>query len=186
MMQAVLQRFSLRELSLLLLGLGAAIAVALLAGLILPEVKAFRATSSAVDVLQAEAQNGAELETRMAEQFELIDKLRFRLHGDMANLPPRQVESYIIGKLQKVSWNNNVELVSVQPSVGERIEVFQEMLFKVQLIGQYQDLYSWLWEARNDLGFIVVKELGLSRFDDNDATPMLKADLSLASYRRVE
>ncbi|MGB5579146.1 MAG: hypothetical protein WBM68_01155, partial [Woeseia sp.] len=65
-------------------------------------------------------------------------------------------------------------------------EVFQEMLFKVQLIGQYQDLYSWLWEARNDLGFIVVKELGLSRFDDNDATPMLKADLSLASYRRVE
>ncbi|MBT8101489.1 MAG: hypothetical protein KJO95_00885, partial [Gammaproteobacteria bacterium] len=81
---------------------------------------------------------------------------------------------------------NNVELVSVQPTMGERIEVFQEMLFRVQLMGQYKDLYSWLWETRNDLGYIVVKELSLSRNDNVDDEPLLKANLSLASYRRVE
>lgn len=185
-MQALLQKFSMRELNLMLLGIGSVIAITLIASLVLPKVKTLRETSAAVSVLQDAALDGADLERHMAAQHELIENLRFRLHGDMANLPPRQVESYIIGKLQKVSWNNNVELVSVQPSAGEQIEVFQEMLFKVQLIGQYKDLYGWLWEARNDLGFIVVKELSLSRNDDSDDAPMLKADLNLASYRRVE
>ena len=116
----------------------------------------------------------------------MLDELRYRLYGDMANLPVKQVEAYIIGRLQKISWNNGVELVSVEPSTGDRVQIFQEMLFNVQLVGGYDDLYAWLWEARNDLGYVVVKEYALTRSNRDDAEPLLLADLSLASYRAVE
>lgn len=185
-MQAMLEKMSLHELRLALLGIGAVIAVAIFSTLVLPKFKVLQGTNGALEVLREAALDSRELEEHIARQHELIETLRYNLHGDMANLPPRQVEAYIIGRLQKISWNNDVELVSVQPMLGERIEVFQEMLFRVQLIGQYQDLFRWLWEARNDLGFIVVKELNLARNDDVDAEPQLKANLSLASYRRVE
>ena len=122
----------------------------------------------------------------LQQQHALIQDLRFRLHGDMANLPVRQVEAYIIGRLQRVSWNNNVELVSVEPATGERVQIFQEILFNVELVGEYDDLYHWLWEARNDLGYVVVKQYGLKRQNDDDEEPLLVAELSLASYRAVE
>ena len=64
--------------------------------------------------------------------------------------------------------------------------MFQEMLFKVQLVGQYRDLYRWLWDAREDLGYVVVKEYALRRQDSADDQPQLLADLSLASYRATE
>ena len=137
-------------------------------------------------MLEEAAQDGAELEQHLQEQHVRIQELQYLLHGDMANLPVRQIEAYIIGRLQRVSWNNDVELVSVEPSMGERVQIFQEMLFNVQLVGHYDDLYRWLWEARNDLGYVVVKEYGLTRQDNDDEEPLLVADLSLASYRAVE
>ena len=82
-----------------------------------------------------------------------------------------------------MSWANDVELVSVEPAMGERVQIFRETLFKVRLIGEYSDLYRWLWEARSELGFVVVKEYELSRRDNDDETPRLLADVSLATYR---
>ncbi len=185
-MRELLQKVSLRELRLALLGIGAILTAATVAGALLPEVKAARAASNEVSVLEEAAQDGAELERHLEEQHARIAELQYQLHGDMANLPVQQIEAYIIGQLQRVSWNNNVELVSVEPSIGERVQIFQEMLFNVELVGEYDDLYRWLWEARNDLGYVVVKEYSLSRRDDDDDEPRLVADLSLASYRAVE
>jgi len=185
-MQELLQRMSLRELRLALFGIGAILIAAIAAGVLIPKVKAARAASLEVSVLEEAAQDGAELERHLQEQYAKIEELKYRLHGDMANLPVRQVEAYIIGRLQKVSWNNDVELVSVEPATGERVQIFQEILFNVQLVGQYDDLYHWLREARQDLGYVVVKEYGLTRQDNDDEQPLLLANLSLASYRAVE
>ena len=104
----------------------------------------------------------------------------------MAGLPVRQIESYVVGRLQGISWGNDIELVSVEPAMGDRVEIFQEMIFNVQLSGEYTDLYQWLWEARNELGFVVIKEYGLARRDNDDDEPLLLADLSLATYRAVK
>jgi hypothetical protein len=60
------------------------------------------------------------------------------------------------------------------------------MLFNVELLGEYDDLYRWLWDVRNELGYVVIKEYSLTRRDNDDAEPMLLANLSLASYRAVE
>lgn len=185
-MQKYLQQFSLRELRLMALGLGAVITAAIVGSVILPKVKALQSASTMISVLEEASQDGAELGRRLDEQHARNKELGHRLHGDMANLPARQVESYIIGQLQKLSWNNDIELVSVRPSAGEQVQVFQEMLFRVELAGQYGDLYRWLWEARRDLGFVVVKELSLRRSNDIDNEPKLHANLNLASYRTVE
>ena len=185
-MRELLEKISLRELRLALLGIGAVLTAVTVAGALLPKVKAARAATNEVGVLEEAAQDGAELERHLEEQHARIAELQYQLHGDMANLPVQQIEAYIIGQLQRVSWNNNVELVSVEPSTGERVQIFQEMLFNVELAGEYDDLYRWLWEARNDLGYVVVKEYSLSRQDDSDDEPQLVADLSLASYRAIE
>ncbi len=185
-MQDLLKKISLRELRLALLGICAILTAATAASLLLPKVKAANAAQREVSVLEEASQDGAELERHLEDQRARIEELQYRLHGDMANLPVRQIEAYIIGRLQRVSWNNDVELVSVEPSTGERVQIFQEMLFNVELVGEYDDLYRWLWEARNDLGYVVVKEYSLSRQDDDDEEPLLVADLSLASYRAVE
>ena len=184
-MQDMLNKISLREFRLLLIGVGAILTCASVAWTVIPGAKAYRAAAKEVAVLEQASRDGTELESHLQEQRKKIQDLNYRLHGDMANMPVRQVESYIIGRLQRISWGNNVELVSVEPGMGDRVEIFQEMIFNVQLSGQYADLYSWLWEARNELGFVVVKEYGLARRNDNDEEPLLLADLSLASYRAV-
>ncbi len=185
-MKELLRKISLRELRLAMLGLGAIVTVAVAAAMLIPSIKAATAASKQVSILEAAAQDGGELDRHLQEQHARIEELQYRLHGDMANLPVRQVESYIIGQLQRVSWNNDVDLVSVEPSTGERVQIFQEMLFNVRLVGQYDDLYRWLWETRNDLGYVVVKEYNLERHDSDDDEPFLTAKLSLASYRAVQ
>lgn len=185
-MQDYLKKLSLREVRLMMLGVGSIVTALVAMSLLIPNAKALRVANEEVRMLNAAAQDGAELDQRLEDRYAEIEELKYRLHGDMANLPARQVEAYIIGRLQRVSWNNNVELVSVEPAIGDRVQIFQEMLFHVQLVGQYGDLYRWLWEARKDLGFVVVKEYALRRQDQADEAPLLLADLSLASYRAVE
>jgi len=185
-MQQVLQKVSLRELRMLLLGVGAIVVAAAVVGVVVPNVKALRVVNNEVRILEDAGQDASELDKHLQDQRVKIEELKYRLHGDMANLPVRQVEAYIIGRLQRVSWSNNVDLVSVEPAMGDRVQIFQEMLFNVQLVGQYEDLYLWLLEAREDLGYVVVKEYELKRWDNDDETPQLTANLSLASYRAVE
>lgn len=185
-MSALLDRLSLRELRLVLLGVGAILTTATVAGVLLPKLKLLNASAQEVRVLEEASIDGVELDRHLQEQHTRLDELRYRLYGDMANLPVKQIEAYIIGRLQRISWNNGIELVSVEPSTGDRVQIFQEMLFNVQLVGEYKDLYAWLWEARSDLGYVVVKEYGLTRHNNDDSQPLLVADLSLASYRAVE
>ena len=185
-MRDLLNRISLRELHLVLSGLGAVITVAVVFGIIVPQAKALAVASQEVQILQEAAADGTELEQHLEAQHTRIEELQYRLNGDMANLPVEQVEAFIIGRLQRISWGNDVELVSVEPGTGDRVQIFQEILFNVQLSGQYRDLYRWLWDAREELGFVVVKEYSLSRHDDDDDAPILVAELSLASYRAIE
>ena len=185
-MRELLQRMNPRELRLMLLGVGAVLVAVLGVGLVLPAAKSVVAARETVAVLESASLDRSELQTHLQEESKNLEELRFRLYGDMANLPVKQVEAYIIGRLQEISWGTSVDLISVEPTMGEQVEIFQEMLFNVQLVGEYEDLYRWLWAVRNELGYVVVKEYNLTRHDNGDEEPMLLADLSLASYRAVE
>lgn len=185
-MQELLQKLSLRELRLVILGIGAIVVVALAASMLTPKVKTLIAAKQEVELLHAAAVNSRELERHLQEENQRIEDLRYRLYGDMADLPIKQVEAYIIGRLQEISWGTSVDLLSVQPATGEQVQIFQEMLFNIELIGEYDDLYRWLWDVRNELGYVVIKEYSLTRRDEDDEEPVLSANLSLASYRAVQ
>ena len=185
-MRELLQNIGIRELRLILVGLGAVITVALVVSVVTPRIKVLRTTTNTVETLRAASGDGLELDRHLQEEHDEIEELKFRLYGDMANLPVKQVEAYIIGRLQEISWGTGVDLLSVEPAAGNQVQIFQEILFNVEAVGHYEDLYQWLWEVRTELGYVVVNEYSLKRNDDNDEDPVLVADLSLASYRAVE
>lgn len=182
-MLPVLEKLGTREFRALLLGLGLVVTSIAITAALLPQFKEYRAARKAVAILEDARESSANLEQQLQERHAKIEDLKFRLHGDMANLPLKQVESYVIGRLQKISWRNEVDLVSVKPASGQQVQIFSEILFNIELVGEYDNIYHWLWDAKNELGFVVVKEYGMSRRDNIDDNPKLLAEVSLASYR---
>ncbi|MCU7886113.1 MAG: hypothetical protein KZQ82_18130, partial [Candidatus Thiodiazotropha sp. (ex Lucinoma annulata)] len=112
--------------------------------------------------------------------------LAHQLHGDMAGLPAKQMESYIIGRLQKVSWETDVELISVKPGDGQRVQMFQESLFEVEIHAKYFNFFNWLQTIGRELGFIVVKKYEINTINKELSNPELKIVLTMVSYRVVE
>ena len=102
-------------------------------------------------------------------------------HGAIREMP------FVIGRLQKVSWATEVELISVQPGSGKQVQNFRESLFEVKLNAHYHDFFEWLQTVNDELGYIVVKKFEI-RPDEQDAldNPELSLQLTLVSYRMVQ
>ena len=150
---------------------------------LLPQLKAYKTAADSRAVLVSAASEGREVGAQLESLRLEVTDLQKQLHGDMANLPPEEMEAYIIGRLQDVSWRNDVELVSVKPGAGERVQIFTESLFQVELVGSYFDLYAWLGDVAEELGFVVVKEYEMKPQQDVPEDPVLNVRLTLESYR---
>lgn len=185
-MNSLLNNIGNRELRLLLLGVGLVLSAVVVSALLLPTVKKYAAATREVSVLEEAKANSPNLERHLQDRHARIEELKFQLNGEITNLPFKQVESYVLGRLQKISWRNDVELVSVEPASGQQVQIFRELLFNIEIIGEYDDIYRWLWDAKNELGFTVVKEYAMRRRDNIDDRPQLLAEVSLASYRAEE
>ena len=185
-MKSLFQNIGIREMRLLLLGAGLVISTVVASAVLLPMAKQYSAATREVSVLEEAEANSPNLERHLQERHEKIEELKFRLNGDITNLPFKQVESYVLGRLQKISWRNDVELVSVEPASGQQVQIFRELLFNIEITGEYDDVYRWLWDAKKELGFTVVKEYAMKRRDNVDDHPQLLAEVSLASYRVEE
>lgn len=185
-MHAALEKMDVRQFRMLLLGIGLVITAITITAALLPGVKAYRSANDGVAVLEDARKNSADLGQQLLDRQASIEDLKFQLYGDMANLPLKQVESYVIGRLQKISWRNDVELVSVQPASGQQVQIFSEVIFNIELIGEYDNIYRWMWDAKNELGFVVVKEYGMRRRDNVDDNPKLLTKVTLASYRATQ
>ncbi len=101
--------------------------------LLWPQIKQFNAVSKSHAVLLGVVNNSEGLDQQLGKAQSEVQTLARQLHGDMAGLPAKQMESYIIGRLQKVSWDTGVELISVKPGDGQKVQMFQESLFDVEL-----------------------------------------------------
>lgn len=171
---------------LIALAIWGLLATALVMYLVLPQVKNYRTATENRQVLRKAAQAGeavsAQLETLKAE----IEGLQRRLHGDTANLPEKQLESFVIGRLQSISWTNEVELEVVEPRIGETVEMFRENLFEIELTGSYRGLFKWLADVGDELGFVVIKEYEMRPAENEAVDPRLRVALTLASYRVAE
>ena len=153
--------------------------------LVVPKIKGNAQQEKLLASLQHVEVNDRGLSRQLQELRQRVSDLERDLHGDMVNLPAKEMEAYIIGRLQTISWRNKIQLLAVEPKVGAEFEPFQEILFRVQLHGDYHDLYQWLDDAGRELGFVVVKEYAMQPLQADESVPDLSATLTMASYRAV-
>ncbi len=152
--------------------------------LVMPQVKQYRALHSSHALLEHTTVNSSSLSQQVEEVNNEVNQLSRELHGDMARLPARQMESFVIGRLQKVSWATDVELISVQPGRGRQVQNFRESLFEVRLRAGYHDFFEWLQVVKHELGYIVVKRFEINHSDNEIVDdPKLNLSLTLVSYR---
>ena len=185
-MLSILGRFDKREFSLILAGIVFAVMALLFTYLVVPKIKIFRDVSTTEVTLKKVVENGDLLDTQLAQLQGDIDLLQHRLHGDMASLPEKEIEAYVVGKLQRMSWQNNVQLVGIEPSDGATIESFHEILFRVSLAGDYFDMYQWLREVSSELGFVLIKQYEMKPIDSLSQQPRLSVTLTMATYRALQ
>jgi hypothetical protein len=183
MFEAVFNRLDARQQKLAVAGALALLAATLFTYALLPQIKLYRAAHESIAVLEAALEQGQDVGSQLRLLTAEVEGLERQLHGDMANLPEQQLEAFVIGRLQSVSWRNNVELVSIEPRAGEHVHMFSESLFRVALTGRYTDLYAWLVDTNAELGFIVIKEYEMRPLEDVAGDPLLTVGLTIASYR---
>lgn len=155
--------------------------------LLWPQFKEFRKLNDSYQILEGAAGSSSGLEQQLQTTGKEVKDLSYQLHGDMAELPDNQMESYIIGRLQKISWQSDVELASVIPGKGERVQMFQETLFDVNINAQYFNFFDWLQAINDELGYVVVKKFEIvPQQNRGNENPQLSIRLTLVSYRMVK
>jgi len=180
---AFFDRLDARSLNLLLAGITLVIATASISYQLWPEFKTYRAAVESRDSLQSVVANDNKLVDTLDALRNEVRNLRQSLHGDLATLPTKEMQGYIIGRLQGISWRNKVEFLGMQPRQGEPIEKFQEILFDVQLLGDYFDLYNWLRDASRELGFVVIKQYQMTPVRPDAEDTLLGVRMTMAVYR---
>lgn len=185
-MLTVFSRFDRRELALILsLSVFAVLALQFTYE-VLPKIKTYRGIAKEEVTLNRVVENGDHLDAQLAQLRGDIELMQHRLQGDMASLPEKEIEAFVVGKLQRISWQNNVQLVGVEPSDGAIIESFHEILFHVSLAGDYFDMYEWLGDVSNDLGFVLIKQYEMKATDNLSLQPRLAVTLTMATYRSLQ
>jgi Tfp pilus assembly protein PilO len=177
------------RLTLLLLAV-VLILVALAQGIYLlwPQYKQWQEQKNSEELLQRATRNNGNLEQQILQQRQHIDALNQQLYGELAGLPEEQIESFLVGRLQNISWSTGVELISVVPGSGKSIQNFRETLFHVRLQARYRDFFAWLQQVREDLGYSIIQRFELSPLPGQTspeelADPLLRINLTIVIYR---
>ena len=184
-MDRLLMETEPRVLVLLMASVALLVIAALGSYVIWPELRDYRKSMGTLTVLRDVTSRGENLEQEMAVLRSSVDMLNKELHGDMVNLPENEMESFIIGRLQTISWRNNIDLLRVTPGNGNTVRIFEEVLFEVIVSGDYFDIFNWLQALREDLGFVVVKRFDLRPESGSESGERLRANFTIVSYREV-
>ncbi len=182
-MEKLINSLEPRTIMLVMLASVLLISAALFSYVIWPEIKDYRDSVKTRTVLTRVDESNVTLDVELASLGSEVASLQQQLLGDTASLPENQLEAFIIGRLQGISWRNDIQLLSVKPGRGGRVHIFQEMLFDVEISGDYFDLFNWLQEMGEELGFVVVKHFTIRPLDQKDTNPRLTAKLTIVSYR---
>lgn len=185
-MMSAISRFDRKELALIITLVFVSAAALGITYVVLPKFKDYQSTTQSEETLSQVVENGDLLDNQLARLGGDVSSLQRRLHGDMASLPEKEIESHVIGRLQRLSWKNNVQLVGIEPSAGETIDSFRELLFRVNLTGDYHDMYQWIKDVSDDLGFVLIKQYEMRPMDRLSTEPKLSVDLTMATYGAMQ
>lgn len=185
-MEKLLKQIDPRTASLAMIGVTVLLIAVLATYVVLPEIRDYRKSIGSLEMLERVTRNGDQLEQEMVAIQQQVDELVQRLHGDMVNMPSNQMEAFIIGRLQGISWRNNMELRAVTPGKGDAVQMFEEVLFDVQVAGEYFDLFAWLQDLSEELGYVIVKQFSITPEGREPADTRLSARFTIVSYRERE
>lgn len=184
-MDALLKNVAPRILILVMSGVFLSIIAALTSYGLWPQIAEYRQSQSTIAMLEDAVVNtdsmGREIEN-LEKEISILDQ---NLHSEMLDMPDRQMEAYVIGRLQEISWKNSIKLLGVRPGMASTVTSLEEIPFDVEVSGDYFDLYAWLRDLGTELGFLAIRHFNISPLYSGDAESDLKASLTLVSYREA-
>lgn len=175
----------LRETSLRTLFVaGAALLVVLgLAGLLYgvkPSWQALDAIRGQRDLTAAGTPAGGELSTSIEALRQQVQARRDDFEGESTTIPRVEIESYIVGSLDRLSAAHDVELRSVQPDEASRLWMFEELPYTVEVRGAYRSLHRWMHQVERELRPMVIKQFTIvPEAGDDDVTVRIR----IVAYR---
>ncbi|MGB5276371.1 MAG: type 4a pilus biogenesis protein PilO [Gammaproteobacteria bacterium] len=175
-----------RSLQLILALVAAVVVTGTALYMIKPQYLEYRERRASYEMLQNQIDDPAQLQQAIDQQRKHIGELRLQLHGEAGNMPVNEMESYLVGRLQELAWNAGIELVGVRPGTAKRIIEFEEISFEVEVAGEYKNLYRWLDNIGDALGFMLVTNYEIRLSSRKSNTTELNMHVTIVFYRAVD
>ena len=172
-----------RSMGLILLLTGFLITVALSLYVVKPLYQSFRDKSTSFEMLQSQIDDQAQLQQVINIERKKIKSLQLQLHGEAGDLPVNEIEAYLVGRLQGLTWEAGIELSGVRPGQAKRILEFEEISFQVDVTGEYKNLYQWLNKIGDTLGFMLVSNYEINLAGSKRGRENLKMQVTIVFYR---
>ncbi len=112
-----------------------------------------------------------------------VEALRERVDGGSGQVPLTQMESYVIDALDRVSVRHDVKLESVTPGTVQKVLMFTELPYEVEVTGSYFSLFEWFRDVETELRPMVVKSFEMKKGKSSEQILM---SLELVAYRGTE
>lgn len=109
-----------------------------------------------------------------------VATLRNKLYGKGEYIPASEMVPFIIGRLDRLSGGQNVQLRSVTPRPTQKVLMFEEIAFDIIVIGKFLDIVTWLRNVEDELSPMIVKQFYML---NTNSDSQLKTKLRLVSYR---
>lgn len=184
-MNNILSQMDYRTFLLSVVGVVSIVIIGLITYALKPQLKDYSSINSGLVKLERIVKADNDIASNIDKLTQEVELVKHKIKGDMVDLPEKEMEAYILGVLQNISWNHDIKLIGVKPSQGNEIHIFQEILFDVKLSGNYFDLYQWFLALREDLGFIVIKNMNMSPSKVDAGEVPLLMDLTIATYKSI-
>jgi Tfp pilus assembly protein PilO len=186
MMREQLRGIEPGSLKLMLALIAVVIATAMALYLVKPQYLDFRDRRVSYQMLLDQIDDPEQLQQAIDLERADISELQLQLHGEAGNMPVNEMESYLVGRLQRLAWDAGIELVGVRPGSAKRIMEFEEISFEVEVAGEYRNLYRWLDKIGEALGFMLVTEYEIRLASRTNDTPELDMQVTIVFYRAAD
>ena len=127
--------------------------------------------------------NGETISEKILQYRQEIAALGKQLRGENPLLSSDEITAHVIGQLDRISMNNKVKLSRVTPGEINKVLMFDEVPFDIEVMGKYTDLYRWLDEVTVQLGPMVIPQF---KIHYNPGAAMLNMNVKLASYKVLD
>ena len=162
---------------------GIVLVVAMVVYMIKPQFQVYHQKSARLETLENLIKSQANLQDAIAVERKKLEEMKFQLHGEAGAMPVNEMESYLVGQLQELAWDADVDLAGVRPGAAKKIMGFEEISFKVDITGAYRNLYNWLDRISNKLGFMLVSNYAINSNGSGKDNNQLNMNMTVVFYR---